>query len=129
MNLETFKSFEGRIGRQTWWLSQIVMALVMLIPYAVIGGIVFLTTDNSGPQPVPSIPALIVASIVGLIVIVAAIWAGVAINAKRWHDHGNSGWYQLWSLVPFVNIWAFIKTGFLRGTEGPNKYGADPIVD
>jgi uncharacterized membrane protein YhaH (DUF805 family) len=129
MNLETYKSLEGRIGRQTWWLSQIVMGLVMLIPYGIIVGTLYATTDTSVPEPFPSTLGLLVAGVLGLVMVIALFWASIAINTKRWHDHEKSGWYQLLGLVPFVNIWVFIKTGFLRGTEGPNKYGPDPIAD
>jgi uncharacterized membrane protein YhaH (DUF805 family) len=127
MNLQTFISMEGRIGRMTWWLSQLVMSLVMIIPYGLIFGILYGTTDFSLPEPKPSGLGITLAVIIGGIMLVALIWASIVINAKRWHDHDRSGWYQLLAMIPFVNIWVFIKSGFLRGTEGPNRFGDDPV--
>jgi uncharacterized membrane protein YhaH (DUF805 family) len=125
----TYTSFEGRIGRQTWWLGQLLFGLLLMIPYFLAIGIVFLTMDTSGEQPVPSTPGMVIAGVIMLLVVVLSFWASLALGAKRWHDHGKSGWYLLWSLVPFVNLWAFIKLGFLRGTQGPNEYGPDPVAD
>lgn len=128
-DLNTYKSFEGRIGRQTWWLSQLLMSIILMIPYGIAMGIMFATTDTSGPEPQPSGLGLAVGGLIMLVVFVAAIWASLAINVKRWHDRNKSGWWVLLSLVPLANIWAFIETGFLRGTEGPNNYGPDPIAE
>ena len=30
--------------------------------------------------------------------------------------------------IPIINIWVIIDLGFLRGTEGSNRFGDDPIV-
>ena len=31
------------------------------------------------------------------------------------------------NFVPIIgNLWAFVETGFLPGTEGDNRYGPDP---
>lgn len=31
------------------------------------------------------------------------------------------------SLIFGVGIWLFVEVGFLRGTQGPNRYGPDPL--
>lgn len=48
---------------------------------------------------------------------------------KRFHDRGKSGWWTLVLLVPVIgSIWTFVECGFLKGTDGPNKYGEDPLA-
>jgi uncharacterized membrane protein YhaH (DUF805 family) len=47
------------------------------------------------------------------------IWFLWAQNAKRCHDRGNSGWYQL---IPFY----FLVLLFGDGEEGENEYGDNP---
>ena len=71
----------------------------------------------------------IVVGIVGVLLFVFFIWATIAINAKRCHDRGRSGWFQLINLIPLIGqTWLFIETGLLKGTEGENRFGADPLA-
>lgn len=52
----------------------------------------------------------------GLVWVLSASWA------KRLHDIGVPGWYQLILLVPFVN-YLMIVVFFIPGTNAGNKYG------
>ena len=47
------------------------------------------------------------------------LWVAFAAGAKRCHDLGKSGW---WQLIPFY----FIVLMFKDGQSGDNKYGANP---
>ncbi len=54
---------------------------------------------------------------------------------KRFHDRNKSGWWALGlmavSFIPYISfvagLWLIIEPMFLRGTEGPNDYGPDPL--
>jgi len=49
-------------------------------------------------------------------------WFFLAQGAKRCHDMGNSGWYQI---IPFYPLWMI----FGKGEEGiSNKYGINPKI-
>jgi len=66
-------------------------------------------------------------TVISLAVSVIAIWVGLAIQIKRWHDRNKSGWWVLINLVPIIGpLWALVEVGFQRGTVGPNRYGPDP---
>lgn len=56
-----------------------------------------------------------------------SIYAGIMVQIKRYHDHDKSGWWILTEFIPLYNIWTTIQLLFLRGTRGPNRYGADPL--
>ncbi|MGS2764061.1 DUF805 domain-containing protein [Sinomicrobium sp. M5D2P9] len=43
----------------------------------------------------------------------------IAQSAKRCHDRGYGGWYQL---IPFFNIYLL----FAESKYGPNQYGPNP---
>jgi uncharacterized membrane protein YhaH (DUF805 family) len=101
-------SFEGRVSRKVFWL----YGLLLLIPVYLIAGVAFAISAKLG-------------LIVAIPLYIVAVWVGFAIQIKRWHDRDKSGWWMLLSLIPLVNIWAFIETGFLRGTEGENRFGGD----
>jgi uncharacterized membrane protein YhaH (DUF805 family) len=47
------------------------------------------------------------------------------IQVPRWHDMGRSAWNALWGLVPGIGILIAIPLGLIRGTRGPNQYGAE----
>ncbi len=104
-------SFEGRVGRQTYW-----MAYLAFVGIAVVLGIVSALLGKIG----------------GLLLVLfclAIIWPALAIQAKRWHDRDKSAWWILIGLVPFIGpLWALIENGFLRGTEGNNRFGPDPLA-
>ena len=104
-------SFEGRIARQTYWLKYFLPWLGLNIVAAVIDA----TTG---------VPA------VGLVVGLVGIWVGLAAGAKRCHDRDRSGWFQLIALIPIIGwIWLLVELGFLKGSEGENRFGSDPVVE
>ena len=60
-------------------------------------------------------------------VLVVALWSGLAVQVKRWHDRDKNGVWVLINLIPIVgSIWALVENGFLDGTQGPNRYGPSP---
>lgn len=54
-----------------------------------------------------------------LIIIIPLFWFFIAQGAKRCHDRGNSGWYQI---IPFYSLWML----FGDSHHGPNEYGDNP---
>ena len=67
----------------------------------------------------------ILSTIFGLV----GIWFSLAVGAKRCHDRNRSGWFQAIVLIPIIGaIWLLIELGFLKGTEGENRFGPDPLA-
>jgi len=99
---EVLFSFDGRIGRKTYWLYHLFVLSLSLLTY-------FHRED----LPIPIL----------LIVLPLFTWTGLAMAVKRWHDRGKSGWWVLIGLIPIVGaLWSLIELGFLEGTPGPNEY-------
>ena len=94
-------SFKGRICRSEFGISYIIFMfvyylLLMLMAFSGdLGGVLF------------------------FLFIVPAVWFMWAQAAKRCHDLGNSGWYQL---IPFYGFWLL----FADGQRHENEYGEDP---
>ncbi len=105
-------STEGRVSRLTFWKFFAIIYILL----AIIGWI----------AEHPSFPMIgkLVLDIVGL----AALVVGIFVQIKRWHDRGKSGWWILINFLPCIGgLWALIECGFLKGTDGPNQYGPDPL--
>ena len=114
--------FEGRVGRLSWWLGELVAFSVV-----VIGIVIAVMTVDHGPDG-KAVPSLSTAIVV-LSAIALGTWIRVSVTVKRYHDRGKGG---VWFLVVFIPIigplWQLIECGFLPGTEGPNAYGPDPLA-
>lgn len=92
-------SFNGRIRRTEYGISFIIYVIIALpIRLAI-------ETDPSK-------------AILGLILI-PVLWFLWAQGAKRCHDRGNSGWYQI---IPFYFLWLL----FGEGEVDENDYGVNP---
>ena len=93
-------SFNGRIRRMEFGLS--------VIFYFVGAFIVGFITGATG-----SSTALMYLFLIPL------YWFMIAQGAKRCHDLGNNGW---WQLIPFYGFWLH----FAEGDKIENKYGDNP---
>ena len=108
-------STEGRIPRSTYWFYFLGYAGAYIL--AIIFDLTLGTFDyDLGYGLFSTLLSLI------------GIFTGLAVSIKRCHDRDHSGWYLLLSLIPFINILVGIELGFLKGTYGNNKYGADPLL-
>jgi len=106
-------SFEGRVGRKTWWLYGV---LAMFGLGAI--GFALLRIAGLGERPAD------------FIVNALLLWPAIAVSVKRWHDRGKSAWWVLVWLVPFIGwLWVIVENGMLPGTPGDNAYGAPEVVD
>ena len=130
-----YATFQGRASRSEYWyflLFVMVVALVLTgLGFALIGGTGgFENMQNGGGTPVG---AMILFGIVGIFYLAIQL-PSIAVGVRRFHDRNLSGWYYLAAIVlgivPFVgflaSIAAFVIT-VLKGTEGPNKFGRDPL--
>ena len=60
-------------------------------------------------------------------IFVIIFWPLLALQTKRWHDRGKSGWWTLISLIPIIGAaWQLIELGFLDGTYDDNQFGPVP---
>jgi uncharacterized membrane protein YhaH (DUF805 family) len=93
-------SFEGRIRRTEYGLSYLIYAIISIVL-----SILEETVEGF--------------NIIYLLVWVPLLFFMIAQGAKRCHDRGNSGWYQI---IPFYGLWML----FGDSDFGPNAYGDNP---
>lgn len=103
-----YADFKGRASRRQFWMFALVYFLLSIV--------------------VGIIDGLIGMQIIGIIFTFALIVPILALTARRLHDIGRSGWWQLLGLVPFIGWVIILVFVLLPGTAGPNKYDTDPVV-
>lgn len=112
---EVLFSFKGRISRSEYWLK----GFLILFPLGAFNDILMFGTDSD--------EAHALAIFLGIV----SMWPGLALVFKRWHDRNRSAWWLLTLLIPFANlvfaIWIIVEVWFLKGTDGPNRFGQDPL--
>jgi uncharacterized membrane protein YhaH (DUF805 family) len=112
-------SFNGRISRKYYWYVFLIALAVEFVYMGVIFGSnpdALTSGDVSAMSPIAALCAVPLA--------IVAVWVGLAVSIKRWHDRGKSGWWILIGLIPVIgNIWVLVECGFLPGTDGVNQYG------
>ncbi len=117
--------FQGRVNRAKFWLVHIAMWVVMIVVFGAVLGSAAMSSD---PQAALASVGVI-GGLVLLVVYILALWIGLAIAAKRWHDRNKSAWWILIVFVPVVGgLWYLIECGFLKGAPGTNRFGPNPLA-
>jgi uncharacterized membrane protein YhaH (DUF805 family) len=120
-----FSSFEGRINRAKFWIGSLVLWVLWILVNVVLSTIFGMQYAAGDIFPAMG-PA---AWLIWVILALALTYASLAVWAKRWHDRDKSGWWSLIMFVPVVGaIWILVELGCLPGTEGPNRFGPDPLA-
>jgi uncharacterized membrane protein YhaH (DUF805 family) len=143
-----YTSFEGRIGRKSYWVGTIVLIIVMMV---VMFGAVFLI---GGSVLANDFQTRLITFVLQLLF----LYPSAALMVKRLHDRNRPGYFAAFMLVPvilkgitdlmgmtgdpinqngldylfnivifIVAIGFFVELGCLRGTVGSNQYGPDPL--
>ncbi|RSS84129.1 DUF805 domain-containing protein [Streptomyces sp. WAC06614] len=105
--LKKYAVFSGRARRQEFWLFvlfSILVSIVLAVLDAVLG--------TNG--------------ILGAIYSLAIVIPSLAVGARRLHDTGRSGWWQLIAIVPLIGTIVLIVFWATEGEPNPNKYGPNP---
>jgi len=107
-----YLGLRGRVSRKVFWLHG-VLALLLA---AMLGNALM---DIAGVR----------AELSGKLVNVLLAWPFIAISVKRLHDYDFRGWWMLINFVPAIGSLAMlVANGFVPGTHGPNRFGADPLA-
>jgi uncharacterized membrane protein YhaH (DUF805 family) len=132
-------SLDGRLNRAPYWLVPLAMLVALSALCLLIYGLLGVR------------PAIFVGVAGAVVFVIAAITMGV----KRLHDRNKSGqWLWLLYGVPAaidyvgglleqsspglslaltifslgISVWAIIELGFLRGDDGSNDFGPNPLA-
>ena len=128
-------SFGGRIPRAAFWGTMILTGILTLFVYVMTSLIAthgaHLYVPGEGIHHIiesvfvlPNANVYILAFRIAWLVVVG--WVCVALQIKRWHDLGKTGWLVLVNLVPVVGtLISLVVLGFFKGISDSNKFGAE----
>ena len=105
--IKKYFTLEGRASKSEFWWFQLLWAASFFISF------IFET------EPVTYF-------FMGIIIIIFIPLFTVGV--RRLHDTGKSGFYYLWSLVPFIGSLIVLAFMLGDGTKGRNQYGANPLT-
>ncbi len=141
LSTETLFSLDGRINRKKWWLSSLLFGLIIMLALFAVAGIYVVFLDFAGAKVwgrktswgvsslALSTGLLIPLYVVGGLANLLSAYVGICLGVKRYHDLGRSGWRYALVFIPLVGaIWVLVECGFMRGEQGRNKYGPDPLL-
>jgi uncharacterized membrane protein YhaH (DUF805 family) len=118
--LKQYADFNGRARRTEFWMFVLfnILAVIVLSIVDVLIGTASLTTTGTGF----AMSGGLLTSLYQLAVLVPSL----AVGARRLHDTGRSGWWQLLALIPIVGIIILIVWWATEGHAGANEYGMNP---
>ena len=125
MPYRRYFDFTGRSRRKEFWSFALFVWLVHIALLVVFGRPASHTTATSFQYVYiipPGTPGSWVDNLFSLVCLVPSL----SVGARRLHDTGRSGWWQLLWLVLVVGWIVLVVLYCLDGTPGGNRFGADP---
>lgn len=98
--LKKYTVFTGRARRQEFWL------------FALVSFVISFVLSFIGP--------------LGYLYSLAVLLPCLALGARRLHDTGRSGWWQLIGIIPLVGIIVLIVFAVQDSQPGENQFGPNP---
>ena len=99
--LKKYADFSGRARRKEYWMFVLICTIINII-LAVLG-----------------------MDIISMIFGLAPLVPSISIGARRLHDTGRSGWWQLIYLVPLIGMIVMIVF-LVQDSHDENDYGVNP---
>jgi uncharacterized membrane protein YhaH (DUF805 family) len=113
---QQYADFRGRARRKEYWMFVLFNMLFVFIAYLLI--VLSFAIQSKGSFSV--IACLFV------IYYLASIIPNLAVTVRRLHDIGNSGWWILISLVPFIGGFWLLILLCTDSQPSSNQWGANP---
>ncbi|MCL1074483.1 DUF805 domain-containing protein [Shewanella dokdonensis] len=104
--IRRYADFTGRTRRRNFWMYVLIYNIISLILSAID------VASNSNWLGI----------VYGLVLLLPSL----AVTARRLHDTGRSGWWQLLWLIPIVG-WIVVVVFLCQDSDaGDNEYGSNP---
>jgi uncharacterized membrane protein YhaH (DUF805 family) len=119
--LGKYATFSGRASRPEFWYWILSVFIFIFILGLIDGAVIAPLLGFERFEPNAGTP-------LGLIATLALIIPNLAVGARRLHDTGRSGWWQLIGLVPMIGLLVLMYFFVQPSDEATNDYGEpDPL--
>lgn len=85
--------FDGRVGFKSYWTYMIPVLIISCLPF------------------------------IGQFIAIVLLCPTLGMNARRLHDTGKSGWFQLIMLIPVIGLLAVLWLCMQNADPADNQYG------
>jgi uncharacterized membrane protein YhaH (DUF805 family) len=110
-----YATFSGRASRKEYW----GFALFYISFFVVIGIIAgIIAAAMGGGEWV-----IWISSILSLLLVIPSL----AVYIRRLHDTDHSAWWLFIAFVPIIGVIVLLYFLVIKGTEGTNRFGPDPL--
>lgn len=116
--LEKIYTTQGRLNRLPYIKYVVVLTIISFILNFIATSVAALLTGNAEGT---------LAHILSVVVTLPLSVGSIMIAIRRLHDLNRSGWFLLAVIIPILNVILGIYMLCFKGTDGANKYGADPL--
>ncbi len=113
-----YATFSGRATRSEYWW----FVLFVFIVNFLCGALIEYSLEIEGYS------AVIPWSVVYVIFILVNILPSLALQVRRLHDTGNSGWWILIGLAPYIGTLVLLIFSLIE-SKGDNEYGPNPFSE
>lgn len=111
--IRNYVNFEGRAARPEYWYFTLVASLIF-VAVSVVDGMMGTFASRAG------------VGVLGLLVVLGLALPGLAAGARRLHDTGLSGWWQLLNLIPWIGWIVTVVLLARPGMKDGNRFGDPP---
>jgi len=118
--------FDGRISRGAFWLGAFLAWVYYGLAFTTFELITGTTIDPLHPWASNGGSAAqhLVWQVLLLSSVAVVVWIDLAVQIKRWHDRGKSGWWVLICLSGVGILWALFECGLMPGEPRRNRFDA-----
>jgi len=104
--MKKYAVFEGRAHRTEFWMF-VLFNFIISFALGIVQNAIGLGSALSG------------------LYTLAILVPSIAVSARRLHDTGRSGWWQLIGLIPLIGFIVLIVF-YVQDSKADNKFGANP---
>lgn len=108
---EKYFVIEGRARRSEYWYFVLFSILVSIVLSLIDTALGF----RGDFQPLSMLFSL------------AILVPSITVAVRRLHDRDMSGWWVLLALIPLIGALILFVLFVMRGTDGQNRFGPDPL--